>query len=77
MRAKALFTVSAGIIPGTLMPEHTKQWIYNSDDYHKDSETSQDEMTIFAKYLREAHDYAMGLSNPGYLNWVRVDWMWM
>lgn len=74
---KALFTVTAGVIPGTANPEHSKQWSYNSDDYEKDAHTPQDQPTVFSRMLQEAHDYAMGLSHPAYLNWVRVDWMWL
>ena len=28
LRAKAFFTVTAGVIPGELMPEYTKSWNY-------------------------------------------------
>ena len=75
--AKALFEVHAGIIPGIPMPEYTKRWCYTSDDYGKDKTVPKDEPTIFSQRLQEAHDYAMGLSNPGYVNWVRVDWTWV
>ena len=75
--AKALIEVQAGVIPGTVMPEYTKRWDYTSDDFEKDRETPQDQPTIFSRRLQEAHDYAMGLSNPAYVNWVRVDWMWI
>ena len=74
---KAIFEVHAGVVPGSAMPEYTKRWSYNSDEYQQDRETPQDQPTIFSKHLQEAHDYAMGLSNPAYVNWVRVDWLWV
>jgi hypothetical protein len=74
---KAIFQVTAGVIPYQPMPEYTKRWGYDSREYEQDTHTPRDQPTIFSKRLQEAHDYAMGLSNPAYTNWVRVDWMWM
>lgn len=74
---KALITVVAGVLPGYEMPQYGKRWSYNSDDYERDSATPQDQPTTFSKMLDEAHEYAKGLSNPGYVNWVRVDWVWV
>jgi hypothetical protein len=74
---KALFEVTAGVIPGQPMGEYRKGWSYDSDEFEQDRQTAQDQPTIFSKRMQEAHDYAMGLSNPAYLNWVRVDWIWV
>lgn len=76
-RAKALIEVTAGVIPGHTMPEHGRRWSYNDDDYERDRAVPQDQPTAFSKMLDEAHDYAKGLSNPAYLNWVRVEWYWI
>jgi hypothetical protein len=75
--AKAFFTVTAGVIPGVIMDEYTKQWGYTSADYEADAKVLPDQPTIFSTRLEEAHKYAMGLSNPAYVNWVRVEWMWV
>lgn len=75
--AKALIEVCAGVVPGIGMAEYTKRWGYTSDEFEQDKNTPQDQPTIFSKRLQEAHDYAMGLSNPAYVNWVRVDWIWV
>lgn len=75
--AKAFFTVTAGVIPNTAIPEHTRQWGYTSDEYEKDNQTPFDQPTIFSSRLEEVHRYAMSLSNPAYLNWVTVDWIWV
>lgn len=75
--AKAFFEVTAGIIPGTPMPEFTKRWGYTSADYEEDRSVEEGQTSIFAARLREAHDYAIELSHPARLNWVRVDWIWI
>jgi hypothetical protein len=77
LACKAMITVTAGVIPWQEMPEHTKRWSYDSADYERDKQTPQDQPTIFSKMLDGAHEYAKGLSNPAYLNWVRVDWIWV
>ena len=74
---KAIFTVTAGVIPREVVPEYTKRWTYDSEEYAQDSRTPQDQPTIFSQRLQEAHNYAMCLSNPTYVNWVRVDWLWV
>jgi hypothetical protein len=74
---KAIFQVTAGVIPGTAMPEYGKRWSYDSSDYEKDRVTPPDQETIFTKLLKEAHQYAIEITNPVYVNWVRVDWLWV
>jgi hypothetical protein len=75
--AKAFFEVRAGVIPGVVMGEYTKQWSYNSDEFEQDRNTPEDQPTIFSKRLAEVHEYAKGLSNPAYVNWVHVNWIWV
>ena len=77
MAAKAIFEVQAGVIPGTPMPEYTKRWGYTSEDFEHDRTVPQDQPTIFSQRLQEAHEYAKGLSNPAYVNWVHVDFLWI
>jgi hypothetical protein len=75
--SKAVIKVEAGVILGEPMAQYTKQWEYDSGDYELDRKTPGDMPTIFSLRLSEAHDYAMGLSNPRYVNWVRIDWIWI
>jgi hypothetical protein len=75
--AKALIEVVAGILPGTPMPEFTKRWEYTSEDYEQDRKALPDGPTIFSERLMEAHNYAIGITHPSYVNWVRVDWIWV
>ena len=77
LAAKAFFEVTAGVVPKVSMPEYHKVWDYTSADYEKDRNTPPYQPTIFSTRLKEAHDYAMGLSNPAYLNWVKVEWLWV
>jgi hypothetical protein len=74
---KALIQVQAGVISGEPIAAFTKHWQYDASDYELDCKTPQDLPTIFSLRLAEAHDYAMGLSNPKHVNWVRIDWMWL
>jgi hypothetical protein len=75
--AKAFFEVNAGVIPEIGMAEYHRRWGYTSEDYEHDRNVPPDQKTIFSQRLQEAHDYAMGLSNPAHVNWVRVDWLWV
>jgi hypothetical protein len=75
--AKALIEVMAGVVPGIGIAEYTRRWDYTSGEHEQDTKTPPDQPTIFSQRLQEAHDYAMGISNPAYVNWVRVDWIWV
>ncbi|HEY1897040.1 MAG TPA: hypothetical protein VGG62_12235 [Terracidiphilus sp.] len=75
--AKALFEVNAGVVPGVGIAEFHKRWGYDSDEYEQDRHVAPDQPTIFSQRMQEVHNYAMGLSNPAYVNWVRVDWIWV
>lgn len=77
MRLKAQIVVNGGVAIGHAMTEHRRHWTYTDDDYEADQAVPKDQKTRFSKMLDEAHGYAKGLSNPAYLNWVTVSWMWM
>lgn len=66
---RTAWEVTAGIIPGKAMPEHTKRWFCTSDEYETNPE-------IIIKKRDEAYEYAKSLHDPRYLNWIRVDWIW-
>ncbi len=69
MSVKLIIEVNAGIIPHEPMPEHRKLW---SLTY---------EQTRDAEQWRRAHGeavmYMLALQNPGAINWVRLDWIWV
>jgi len=76
---KAIFRVTAGVIPGLAMPEYTKHWEYTSEEYEQDCQKPTDEPgdNIFTQRLKEVHQYAMIMTNPSRVNWVAVNWMWV
>lgn len=74
---KAVIIVSAGVVPNEAMLEHGRRWDYTSVDYEADRSVPVNEPTRFSKMLDEAHRYAMSCSNPAYLNWVNVEWLWI
>ena len=77
---KAQWSVTAGVIPGQVMPEHTKVWHYLSEDYEEDQRTlarSDTEVTRFQAISKEAREYCDSLTDPRALNWVKLEWMWM
>jgi hypothetical protein len=80
LRAKAFFTVTAGIIPGTVDPQYTKHWNYTDLDYEDDVRAVQDPAPAPSKFMvmrDAAHEYARSITDPRAVNWVRVDFMWV
>lgn len=73
---KAAWQVFAGVIPNQPMKEYTKTFYYTAGDFEKDRQLPEDAMTRFTELLQEAHEYAQSLTNPAYVNWVRVDFVW-
>jgi hypothetical protein len=75
----AAWTVTAGVIPGRLEPEHTKQWLYTSEHREEDEANANDgkDTNNFTRMMKEAHDYACQITNPAYLNWVKVEFLWL
>lgn len=71
--------MTAGVIPGVLIPELSRRWYYTSADSEADMKllASQPGASIrFKELQKEAMDYANAILDPGRLNWVRVDWIW-
>jgi hypothetical protein len=71
--ARAAWEVTAGIIPGEPMPEHTKCFVLTSDEWDGGSEHGA---AMFKELRERATKYADSLQHPAYLNWVRLDWVW-
>lgn len=74
---KAQWTLTAGILPGEPMPEFTKQWSYTNVDHKKDQGVPSEEPTIYSEKIDEVYDLAKGMCNPGYVNWVKVEFIWL
>jgi hypothetical protein len=77
---RVLIEVVAGIVPNTIMPEHTKQFAITSDvwyaqgEYEERKEEAQMEaMKIYGVAL----EYMRSMMNPQRVNWVRLDWIYL
>ncbi len=76
--AKAFFVVTAGVLsPEMPDPAHTQQWGYTSQDYEVDMRRDANEKTQFAIRRDEALAYARDLIDPGAINWVRMEFIWV
>lgn len=73
---KASWEVTAGIIPGTPMPELTKRWNYSGQDFDRDRAADAESLTLFRMLADEARHYAQSLQDPRRLNWVNLTWLW-
>jgi hypothetical protein len=75
--ARCAWEVSAGLIPGEPMPEYTRRWCLDADQwYGPDGQPTPQGVALFNSYLVAAQEYARFLMNPGVLNWVKVEWVW-
>jgi hypothetical protein len=81
-----ILEVVAGIIPNQPMPEHTRRFVYTSSmreaderwsAAHPEEPPGPHPEVHFQRLQNEAWDYALKLQHPSYLNWVRVDWIWI
>jgi hypothetical protein len=71
------WTVDAGVIPERPMPEYRKNFYYTSEMRERDAKLGKDvDTNEFTELLKQVHEYAMGISDPNRVNWVRVDWVW-
>jgi hypothetical protein len=70
---KAQWKVTAGIIMGQPMDEYARVWTYSSKDYDADQKGA----SIYHDLLDEVHNYGRELSNPGMVNWVNIEFVWI
>lgn len=67
--AKLILEVQAGVIPGEPNHDLTRRWVigeYELDDKNK-----------LVDVQGAALNYAAILQNPEFVNWVRLDWVWL
>lgn len=73
--AKAGVDVVAGVLPGTPMPEYTRQWFLTSEEWHADDGANQ--ATLLADLAGVAAAWATYLMlQPDRVNWVKTEWVW-
>lgn len=71
---KAFWNVTAGVILDQPDPQFTRHYEYTSDDYATDQKHGPE---IFNKIKYEASDYALDIQNPGMVNWVKTEFVWL
>ena len=83
-RARCIWEVTAGILPGKAMPEFTERWCVTSETFYREAELSAEDFakefpdgrSTFIRFRDEAYEYARNLTDPRSVNWVRVDWVY-
>lgn len=67
---QCIWEVTAGIIPGEVIPDYTRRFPVSSQpgtqEFHDEFLTAQG----------TAMAYAISIQNPRSVNWVRLDWLW-
>lgn len=63
--------VVGGILPGTPIPEYTKQWAITSEEWRGPNRDN-----ICQARIKAAEEYARSLMNPTALNWVQTVWIY-
>lgn len=81
LAAKAFFSVTAGVIPGTAEPGYTKQWSYSSLDFEADVKAleadPERQTSDFIEKMDAAYEYARSITDPRAVNWVKVEFIWI
>lgn len=67
--ARVLLEVVAGLLPGTAMPEYTRQWGITEKQWHANDEA-------VGRVTGECDAYATKLRASG-LNWVQTTWLYL
>jgi len=81
---RAYWTVTAGVVPNLTETEHTRQFFYTGQEFEQDkllppvpTEGPDPIESIFQKKRKAAYEYASSITDPRYLNWVNIAFMWM
>jgi hypothetical protein len=76
---KGYFIVKAGLFPGDEgnLPDLMRTWYYHDDDFEKDCNTPQDQITIFRKMYDAAQSYHLLMSNPQRTNFATLTFIWV
>lgn len=73
--ARVIVEVTAGVMPGTSEPEHTRQWSLTSRQWEEAGDKAGE---LLAEFNGRAQGYAgLLMLQPDRLNWVRTDWLWL
>lgn len=85
--ARVMLEVQAGLVPGQPMDEFTKRWAIDSEtwrasqgseaDPHFKVEDAREAQDKIEQMYGHAQEHARNLWNPGRVNWVRLDWVYL
>lgn len=78
--ARALLEVTAGILPGSAMPEYTRRFAITSREWQQATDTGDGmgQSELLAARNGQAQGYAgLLMLQPDRVNWVRTDWIWL
>jgi hypothetical protein len=75
IRLKAAWTVTAGVFPNKPIEQYTRRWELASGEWDKLDRVGR--AALFHCLAAEAAAYAVSLQEPGKLNWVKLDWLWI
>lgn len=71
---KAYWIVTAGVLLEETDPQFTRRYEYTSEDYAWDQ---QHKAERFNNIKYEVSDYALDITNPGIVNWVKTEFIWV
>lgn len=72
--ARCTWIVTAGIVPGQIESSFTSTFQITADEWG--SLSPADQILLFHQRKADATHYAAEIMNPGFVNWVRVEWIW-
>jgi hypothetical protein len=68
---RCIWEVLAGVVPEIPMEELTKRFVLTRAEA-----SSEDAPHVWSERRIAAYNYAMSLTDPNVVNWVRIDWVW-
>lgn len=84
MPVKAIWKLSAGIIPGVADPQYSHSWFYMREDYEADAAAATFDLAEpgivdnrFTRMEKEVAEYQRQVTDPRTVNWVFCTFMWI
>ena len=77
LRGRLIIEVTAGVIPGKPMDEFTRRWGWSEVDQEMLKHGDKSAKELWIRIHGESREYEASLENPGMVNWVRREWLWL
>jgi hypothetical protein len=71
-RARVLLEVRAGMVPGTIEPEYTRQFHISTAEWEGSNLAE-----LVAQRVGAAQGYTLLLALQGTINWVTMEWVYL